>query len=120
VIATFKEISFSDEDVVNADGFIPAGESNPHNVRPWLLSDHGFIVAIVFADCLQDALDVAADSGRLDRFAVAEQDMTDYQDGERLAFLGNASEPFDIDSLDATELPNPPFSFVALFNNAQL
>ncbi len=114
--AAFNQISFSDFDVVNPDNFIPAGEYNPHRVRPWLLHDHGFVVAVVFSDCLQDALDEAADAGRLDRFAVSETDMKDYPDEEGLAFLGNACERFDIENLGAFELPNPAFSFVALFN----
>jgi hypothetical protein len=31
------------------------------------------------------------------------------------AFLGNASEPFDIESLGVEELPNPPYSWCAMF-----
>lgn len=112
----FREITFSDSDVVNPDDFIPAGEYNPHRVRPFLLHDHGFSLAIVFADCLQDALDIAADEDRLDRYRVGEADLSDYPEEEGLAFLGNASDPFDIDGLDVIELPNPSFSFVALFN----
>jgi hypothetical protein len=110
--STYKQITFNDDDVVNPDEFIPAGEYNPHNVRPFLLHDHGFTLAIVFADCLQDALDIAADEERLDRFAVAADDV----DGEGLAYLGNAGNPFDIESIDVVELPNPAFSFTAMFN----
>jgi hypothetical protein len=117
--ATFNEIKFSDDDVVNKDDFIPKGEYNPHNVRPWLLHDHGFTVAVVFASSLQDALDEAVDADKLDRFQVTEAEMADYPDDEGIAFLGNASEPFDIEGLAAIELPNPPFSFVALFNAAR-
>jgi hypothetical protein len=115
--AQFNQITFTDADVVNKDGFIPAGEYNPHNVRPFLLHDHGFTVAVVFADSLQDALDEAADAGKLDSFQVADDDLADYgPDEEGITRLGNASEPFDVEALDAVELPNPPFSFVALFN----
>lgn len=113
--ATFQETRFDDTDVVNPSDFIPAGESNPHKVRPWLLHDHGFTLAVVFADCLQDALDLAADDGRLDRYRVTEADQVDYPDDSGLTFLGNASEPFDIESLGAIDLPTPRFSFVALF-----
>jgi hypothetical protein len=115
--AQFNQITFTDADVVNKDGFIPAGEYNPHNVRPFLIHDHGFTVAVVFADCLQDALDEAVDAGKLDSFQVSETDLADYgPDQDGIARLGNASEPFDIQALDVVELPNPPFSFVALFN----
>lgn len=114
------DLWFSDKDVCNPSDYIPAGEYNPHNVRPFLLHDHGFPVAVVFADCLQDACDIAADEGKLDRFRVTEEDMKDYseEEQERLAFLGNASEPFDIETLGALELPNPAFSFAALLTAA--
>jgi hypothetical protein len=115
----FNEIKFSDEDVVNAGGYIPAGEYNPHNIRPWLLHDHGFVLAVVFASNLQDALDEAADADKLDRYLIASKDLDDYLDDEGneggITYLGNAGEPFDIEWLGAVELPNPPFSFVALF-----
>jgi hypothetical protein len=115
--AEFNQIKFTDADVVNAEEFIPAGAYNPHKARPFLLHDHGFVVALVFASCLQDALDIAVDAGKLDGFQVSENDLADYgPDEEGIARLGNASEPFDIQALDAVELPNPAFSFVALFN----
>ena len=115
--AVFNEIKFTDADVVNPDDFIPAGEYNPHHVRPFLIHDHGFVFAVVFADCLQDALDAAVDGNKLDGFQVSEKDLADYgPDEDGITRLGNASEPFDIQTLDTVELPNPPFSFTALFN----
>jgi hypothetical protein len=118
--ATFDSITFSDADVVNASDFIPAGDYNPHKVRPFLLHDHGFVLAVVFADCLQDALDEAADADKLDRYMITAEEFDDYVDEkgneEGVTYLGNAGEPFDIESLGAIELPNPPMSFVALFN----
>ena len=114
--AEFNGITFTDADVVNPDAFIPAGDYNPHRVRPFLLHDHGFALAVVFADSLRDALDEAVDADRLDRYLVRCEDLDDYPGGEGLSHLGNAGEPFDIESLSAVELPNPPFSFVALFN----
>ena len=80
------------------------------------MHDHGFVVAVCFADCLQDAIDAAVDAGKMDRYQVAESDMGDYPNEEGLSFLGNASEPFDIESLGVLELRNPRFSFVAMFN----
>lgn len=123
MITTTNQIKWSDEDVVNVRDFIPAGEYNPHNVRPWLLHDHGFTVAVVFADCLQDALDIAVDEDKMDRFLVQESDMGmflgDYTDAEGISYLGNASEPFDIEGLGIVELDNPKadLSFAALFDN---
>lgn len=115
---------FSDTDVVNPGDWIPHGEYNPHNVRPFLLHDHGFVIAIVFADCLQDALDEAVDADKMDRYLIGESDRADYgwteengfpDDADSVTYLGNASEPFDIDSLGAVELPNPVASFCAQF-----
>jgi len=145
-MSKFNEITFSDADVVNLDNWIPAGESNPHNVRPWLFHDSGFVLCVVFADCLQDALDEAVDEGKLDRFKIdvkslAEREDYMTQDVSEMAagfdadcveytdenggkwwwaveptFLGNASEPFDIESLGYVELPNPKRSFCAQFD----
>lgn len=146
-MSKFREISFTDADVVNLDNWIPSGEYNPHNVRPWLLHDGGFVLAVVFASSLQEALDEAVDENKLDRFKI---DVTDYHDREDYmtldpakmaagfdpdcpeyhvdetgdswwwkvepAFLGNASEPFDIDTLGVEELPNPKRSFCAQFD----
>lgn len=118
--AEFNQIKFSDADVVNKDEFVPAGESTPPNVRPFLLHDYGFVICIAFASSLQDALDVAADEGKLDSFQVSEDDLADYgEDEEGIARLGNAGEAFDIQALDTVELPNPAWSFVALFNAMQ-
>lgn len=144
--ATHNHITFTDDDVVNPSDFIPAGEFNPHNVRPFLLHDHGFVLAVVFADCLQDALEEAADAGKLDHLQIHPEDPADREDylekdvvtpgfdancpefvdkdggkwwwreGCEPTFLGNAGQPFDLETVDAVEIPNPPFSFVALFN----
>jgi len=142
----FNEISFTDADVVNIDNWIPAGEYNPHSVRPWLLHDGGFVLCVVFASSLQDALDEAVDEGKLDRFKIDVKSLAEREDymtqnvAEMAAgfdadcpeytdenggkwwwaveptFLGNASEPFDIESLGYVELPNPKRSFCAQFD----
>jgi hypothetical protein len=126
-------LSFTDDDVVNKDDFIPKGEYNPHKVHPFVIHDHGFVVCVVFASHLQDALDIAVDNHKLDDFLIEEEWNTpgtkglpaaDYptlgtENEEGIARLGNASEPFDIEALDVVELDNPPFSFVALYNAAK-
>jgi hypothetical protein len=106
---------FDDTDVVNPDNCIFAGEYNPHNVRPWLLHDHGLAIAIVFADCLQDALDEAVDADKMDRYLIGPEDQRDYPAEERISYLGNAGEPFDIESLGVVELANPKRSFAAQY-----
>lgn len=110
------EWTFTDADVINPDDFIAHGEYNPHNVRPFLLHNAGFVLAVVFADCLLDALNEAADNDVLDRFQVSEGELADYgEDEEGITRLGNASEPFDLGTLDAVELENPKWSFAALW-----
>jgi hypothetical protein len=117
---SYQQITFSDSDIVNLDDWIAKGEFNPHNVRPWLLHDHGFAVAVVFADCLQDAIDEAVDAGKMDRYLIAESDLKDYgDDGDGISYLGNDGQPMDIESLGAIELPNPKRSFVAQFELSQ-
>ena len=119
MIATSKGIQWSDDDVVNSEEYIPEGEFNPHNVRPWLIHDHGFVVAVVLADSLQDAIDIAVDEYKMDRYLIAPENMGDYKDDEGISFLGNASEPFDIETLDYVELQNHKdgLSLAALYDS---
>jgi len=117
----YKEIQFSDKDVVEKDDWIPDGEYNPHNIRPWLFHDHGFVLGICFASCLRDAFDAMVDNDKLDSFTVKEEDLKDYgktqeEQDNRLAYLGNAGEPFDVECVSVEELPNPKFSFCAMFS----
>jgi hypothetical protein len=119
------DFSFDDSDVCNPDDWIPAGEYNPHNVRPFLLHDHGFTVCVVFASNLQDALDTAVDENKMDRYLIGEAERGDYdynpetgEYGEGVSYLGNAGEPFDIETLGVVELPNPSRSFAAQFASA--
>ena len=109
---TCNSITFSDKDVVEVDDYIPFGEFNPHNVRPFLIHDQGTTLAVVFATCLQDALDIAVDNDKLDTYLLGEDDLG--EDSETATYLGNACEAFDIDTISAIELPNPRFSFAAL------
>jgi hypothetical protein len=113
--ADIDNIKFTDADVVNIDD--APWSTGCGNNRPWLMHDHGFPVAVVFAETFQDALDVAADKSKLDAFKVGEADLANYEpDGEGLDYLGNKSEPYDLESLEWVRLENVPLSFVALFN----
>ena len=144
----FRGIKFSDKDVVETSSFIPKGEYNPHNVRPWIIYyNQGYVLCVVFASHEQEAFDIACDEGKLDRFLidttkadVREEYMTTnfkkatggldpevpefvsddgdewwWKDSEP-AFLGNASEPFDLSEVGFFEMPNPAYSWVAMFN----
>lgn len=112
------EFRFEDADVCNPDDAIYAGDCNPHNVRLWLLHDVGFTLAVVWASSLQDALDAAVDEGKLDRFQVTEDDAADYggdiYNSESLDYLGNANEPFDIESLGYVAFNPPELSLTKL------
>lgn len=132
--ASFQEIQFSDADIVNIDDFVPSEEFNSHNVHPILIHDAGFVVlGVVFAAHLQDALDIMVDNHKLDSFLIQEASNTpgttginasDYptlgtEEEEGITRLGNASEPFDIETLGALDMPNPKMSFIALFKAMQ-
>lgn len=117
--ATFRlgnlEFSFTDADVCNLDEWIPEDESNPNKIRPWLFHDHGFTLAVVFAATLQDALDIAADEDKLDRYKLIVAELAEIEDDERVSYLGNHGEPYDIEGLDYIALPNIRASFAVQF-----
>lgn len=123
--ATFRhmglyDLEFTDADVVQASDYIPKGEYNPHNVRPWYVHNAGYCLGVAFASCEHDALDILADEGKLNGFLVEEADMADYgEEEEGITRCGNASEPFDLQTVDMFALPHVPFSFAALFMAAQ-
>lgn len=102
---TYKEITFSDDDVVNPNDY-----DAYHGMHTYLLHDHGFPLAIVHAQNLQDALDETVDqSDKLDQFEIFEKELQDYNKDQQETFasLGNAGKLFDIDNIDILELPHP-------------
>lgn len=124
------EFSFCDEDIANPDEMIAQHEYNPHSVRGWLLHDHGFTICVVFSDSLQNAIDEAVDCEKMDRYLIDMEDdsesaqwrdyaknKNDIWDCEGLSFLGNASKPFDIESLGYVEFPAPKMSIVRLYGD---
>lgn len=81
------------------------------------------VLAIVFPEYYayteQDALDEAVDAGKLDSLLISPEDLKDYQTGtdsegnpeyDGIAFLGNASEPFDQQNLEMFTIPARLFS----------
>ncbi len=103
---------FTEEDIVNPDDY-------EWHDKVFLLHDCGRTVAVVYARCLQDARDEAADSGKMDRYAIAEEDEADFDmntGNPSCSFLGNDGKPFNIESLGAVEFPKPPISLVSLIN----
>lgn len=105
---------YTEDSFVNADSY---DAKDRRMNRAWVIHDAGYVKAIVFAEywayCEQDALDVAADSGKLDYLLITEKELEDYRVGEDsegnpeyegIASLGNAGEPFDSENLDVFEV----------------
>lgn len=116
------DLEFSDKDICQHPDDLEFENSRHHSVgvphKYFYIHEHGFCVAMVCATNLQDALDIAVDCDKLDAFLIPESDYADYgmdTDAPTCTFLGNASEPFDIDNLQVIELPLPKFSLAAIF-----
>ncbi len=106
------EFKFSDDDVVNPDDLFTGWSE-----KCFLLHDHGFPLAVCFADNLQEALDEAADADRLDCYKLTEEEVLQRdKNNEDMTVLGNSCLPYDIESMDVHELPMPKLSVCALFN----
>lgn len=117
--AKVNEITFTDADIVDVENCCYEGDYNPHSNHPFLFHDHGFVLCVVFAEHLQDALDEAVDADKLDRYQISDNTLNNtdqYKDGEGITYAGNASEPFDFESLGIIELRNPRRSWVAEYN----
>ncbi len=54
-----EEVTYFPEDVVNTQDYIPTGKHNPHNIRPWRISDRGDDFAIAYADSEECALHIS-------------------------------------------------------------
>lgn len=116
VILNQAEVEIDDNMVVDVQDFIPAGEYNPHNVRPFVLGDEFGVFAIVFASHEQEAIDKAIDSGKMDGMKVSDEDLENASEDELGEYIcgGNASEYFYQDYLWIATLPNPAMSFITL------
>jgi hypothetical protein len=117
---TINNVKFTDADVINPNDLeLYATGSNPHNVRCFLLHDHGFSIGVAIAESLQDALDEAADAGKLDSFEVQEEDFDNYgmrTDSPTCSFLGNYCKGYDVEAVSAIEFGIPRLSLCALLN----
>ncbi len=120
--AEYEGYRFTDANVVNPRDYDPeAGWLSPYDYNPFLIYNEYGTLAVVFAQDESDALDKAADSGKLKGHAVSSEDydgMTE-EEREELAYIGNASEPYDQTYLGIKRLPNPALSFATLFQASQ-
>lgn len=114
---TYQNIDIRDEYVCNIGDHCNPNDYNPHNVRPFAIGNELGTLAVAFADCAQDALDIAVDAGKLDSQMVKPEDLANMSDEEQqeLIYAGNASDPFYQDYLWIRELPNVALSFAASF-----
>ncbi len=87
-------------DVTLPAEFDEASRHNPHNVRLWIVGHCHGPLCCIWASCEQDALDNAVDASMLDCMLVDPADLVDYDyesNPDNYSFLGNASEPFNLD-----------------------
>ena len=85
--------------------------ANPNERRfydkTYAITNEFGIVAIVYADCEQHALDEAVDCGKLNSMLMSAEDFAEYErEGweDSYAFAGNASEPVLTDYLGIHEI----------------
>jgi len=100
VLLNNHEFDIKDSDIVNPDDY-------DYTENIYLLHDHGFVLCIVNADNESDALDIAADEGKLDRFKVDDNEEGHYSS------LGNNCHTYDVTSVGIIQLPNLYLSYIA-------
>ena len=100
VLLNNHEFDIKDSDIVNPDDY-------DYTENIYLLHDHGFVLCIVNADNESDALDIAADEGKLDRFKVDDNEEGHYSS------LGNDCLTYDLESVGIIQLPNLDLSYIA-------
>lgn len=109
---------FCDSDVVNRDEWaIGSSKGNAY-----LIHDHGFTVAVVIADSVDDAIGYAVDAGKMTRWEVSDdQQVSDYTDADfdsgRLEFIGTGTnrKVYDLEGMSVVVFGLPKVSFVACF-----
>lgn len=83
-------VELEDDNILCNDVTLPY-EYNPHSIKLWVIGDvYGAIVA-VWAECEQDAFDIACDANMLDGY------INDGMDEEDCVCCGNAGEYFYLD-----------------------
>lgn len=111
---------------VLANDVVFQGEYNPHNVGLFLVWNRDTVIAAVWASCEGDALDEAVDAGLMDAVACDgevrfnEEDQADEDlDGVSVTRLGNAGEPFYLDEVGCSRLPQSDMSLGLLLAFAE-
>lgn len=81
-----------------ANNVVLPGETNPHNVRPWLVISLFGPCGVVWADCMDDALDEIVDADLGKGFEV---NVEDYTEDEPLIRCGNDGRLCDLTDVRA-------------------
>ena len=85
------------QEVVNADDY-------DYFDKCYIIFNEFGPIALVFAGNEQEALDTAVDAGRLDSCKMSPEDHTEAEtNGWDVTYLGNASEPFNLDYISMKE-----------------
>jgi len=101
------EFQLVDEDIINPDEYFNFNDL-------WILHDHGFTICAIFAESLEDALEVAADEGKLDAFKIQDEDEEAI---DNATYLGNYGEPYCLDSIGYVQVESPTLRFDVLLEN---
>lgn len=87
------------ETIVNPDNW------DYSNGKAWAIFNEYGLIALSFESNEQDALDDAADAGRLDSCRMSDEDAAEYESkGWDVSYLGNACEPFNLDYISMQQL----------------
>ena len=84
-----------------------AGDSNPHNVGAWVISNEYGALGVVVGAHEQEALDNAVDDGFMDSQLMSQQDYKEYSDNgwhDSYTYAGNASEAIWTEYLSIVEI----------------
>jgi len=84
------------ENILVNDWPVLPGERHPHNLRLWLIGNEFGPVVALWACNEQEAFDTMLDHN-YEQFLVDEKDVEDDPDGDKYTYLGNASEPCNLD-----------------------
>lgn len=91
-----------------SDSGYEVGDSNPHNVRAWVIVYAGDgPLGLVIGANETEAIDAAADSGVLDGLLMSPEDHSEYESNgwdDSYMLAGNASEPFWCENLHLFEV----------------
>jgi hypothetical protein len=110
VLLNNHEFDIKDSDIVNPDDY-------DYTENIYLLHEHGFVLCIVNANNEGDALDIAADESKLDRFKADIEELNGISvkefNNRAYSHLGNDCALYDTESIGIIQLPNLELSYIA-------